>query len=316
MSDPVATWENAGAGCAVTLAPGADIGAALASAASGAVVCLGPGRYDAALVLTRSVTLRGLGAPGAAVLDAGKAGPVVAVHVDGVEALLEGLTLTGGSASGGGGGVQLTAMSSVRLTGCTLRGNVGRQGPGGGVYADQGTVALERCRVDGNEATDAPAVCVDGIASLRVEGSLLVGAGGPTEAVVRVRDGADAALARSTVVATGGAAALHASGTSSRVPEVAVTGSVLSGEPAVEAPGPFPGKVTVARSVLSSAADGAYADLGGVTVGAPGFAGGGDEPWAPGAGSAACGLAEGGGVDLAGKARPETGACAGALERP
>lgn len=310
-----ATSTNDGAGCVVTLDPGADVGAAVASAEAGAVICLRAGRYEGALVVGRSVTLRGLGAPGEAVLDAAKGGPVVAVRDDDLEVRLEGLTLEGGSASGGGGGVQLTGMSTVRLVGCTLRDNVARQGPGGAVYADRGTVALERCRVDTNEATDAPGVFVDGIASLKVETSLIRGAGGPTDAVVRVRDGADAAIAHTTIVAEGEAAALHASGTSSRAPDVAVVDSVLAGKAALDVPGPFPGHVTVARSVLSAAAADAYSDLGGATVAAPGFAGEGAEPWAPGAGSAACGLAQGGGVDLAGKARPEDGACAGALER-
>ena len=87
-----ATSTNDGAGCVVTLDPGADVGAAVASAEAGAVICLRAGRYEGALVVGRSVTLRGLGAPGEAVLDAAKGGPVVAVRDDDLEVRLEGLT--------------------------------------------------------------------------------------------------------------------------------------------------------------------------------------------------------------------------------
>jgi hypothetical protein len=299
--------------CAVSLEPGADLGEALAAAAAGAVLCLRPGRYAANLLIDKDVTLRGLGAPGETVLDGGERGAVVAVDADDLTVRLEGLVLSGGSAAQGGG-VSLAGMSRVELVACVLARNTGRQGPGGAVHADRGTVVLERCRVLDNVATDGLAVNADGIASLRIADSLLVGDGGPTLAAVRVRDGADATIVRSTLVALGSAAALHASGTSSRLPEVSVSDSVLAGHAALDTPEPFPGKVTVTRSCLSAAAAGAFIDGGGTRVSPPRFAGGA-EPYALAADSPACGLAEGGVPDLNGRARPAAGACAGAFQR-
>lgn len=297
--------------CTVSLAPGVDLAAALAAAAPGALVCLAPGRYPASLVLSRDVTLRGAG-PGEVVLDAEQRGPVIAVHADDVTVRLEGLALTGGSAPQGGA-VLLTGLSRVEIAGCLLHRNMARQGPGGAIYADQGTVAIERSRIAQNEASDAPGVCVDGIASLRVADSLVVGDGGPTTAVVRVRDGADATLANTTVVALGEGSALHVSGTTSRAPEVLVRDTILAGVHALDLPAPQGAQVTVVRSVLSHAAGG-FVGGGGVRIRDPGFVGTGDEPYRPGPDSPARGLAEAGEPDLSGRPRPATGATAGAFE--
>jgi len=290
--------------------PGEDLARAVADAPPGAVLVLSPGRYPARLVVERDVTLRGDG--GEVVLDGEERGGVVAVYVDDVTVTLEGLTVTGGSAPQGGA-VALAGMSRVELRGCVLRGNVGRQGPGGAIYAEQGTVALERCRVEDNLAPDGAAAFIDGIASLRASASLLTGQGGAGDGVVCVRDGADAALVGTTIVAGGSAAALSAAGTTSRQPEIEVTGSVLVGSPAIAVPTPNGARVTVARSVLHTAAGGFIGEAG-VRLRDPGFVGSGHEPYRPAPGSPAVGLAAGGGVDLTGRERPSDAATAGALE--
>ncbi|PKN59206.1 MAG: hypothetical protein CVU56_01635 [Deltaproteobacteria bacterium HGW-Deltaproteobacteria-14] len=297
--------------CTVSLAPGADLAAALAAAAPGAVVCLAAGRYPASIVLARDVSLRGAG-PGEVVLDAEQRGPVIAVHADDVTVRLEGLTLTGGSAPQGGA-VLLTGLSRVELSGCLLHRNMARQGAGGAIYADQGAVLIERCRIADNDAPDAPAACVDGIASLRVSISLLVGEGGRAASVVRVRDGADATFANATVVAQGQASALHVSGTTSRAPEVLVRDTILAGLHALDLPVGQGPQVTVVRSVLSHA-EGGFVGGGGVRIREPGFLGTGDEPYRPGPSSPARGLAEADEPDLAGRPRPQAGATAGAFE--
>lgn len=299
--------------CQVLVGEGDDLAAVLADAPAGAVVCVAPGRHAANLDIVRSVTLRGIGAPGAAVLDGGRRGAVIQVMTDDIVVRVEQLTLVDGSAPQGGG-VSLGALSRVELEACALSGHVGRQGPGGALFADQGTLVVTRCRVHESRATDGHALAADGIASVSVSDCLLVGEGGPSESLVRVHDGADLTIVRSTLVAAGGAVALHASGTSSRAPEVTISDSVIFGREAIDAPQPFPGKVGVARSILSAATPGTYADQGGTTIGAPGFSGDGDEPYRPRTGSAACGIAQGGEPDLSGRPRPAQGACAGAFE--
>ncbi len=295
--------------CSLTLGPGDDLASAIARADEGAVVCLKPGRYPGDLSPQRSLTRRGLGGAGEVTLDAAGRGRCVAVLHDDLVVQLEGLTLTGGRGEGGGGAA-LLGLSKLTLSDCVLTGNTGSQAPGGAVYAELGTLTLRRCRVHGNVADDGVAVLADQIASLVIEDSLLVEDVGHDASVVKVRDGVDARISRSTIVATGRGAAVHASGTTSRQPEVAVADSVLAGPHALDLPAPDPVVVPVTRSVLAT--PGGFLDQGGVHVGdallTPG-------EWAPGPGSPALGIAHGGGSDLDGAPRPEAGAAAGALQR-
>lgn len=244
------TDETSGASV-VHVAAGDDLGAAIADAPAGAAIELADGAHEANLNLTKSVTMRGSG-PDRVTLSGGGTDSVLAVHADDIEVQIEGVTLTGGSATQGGG-LMLTAMSKVSLTGCVLRDNTGRQGPGGAIYADMGTVVLERCRIEDNAATDAAAALIDQIATLVMSDSSVTEKGRVGQTALWIRDGAEARLTRVTVVATGGASALRVAGTSSRVPEVSVHDSDLSGAPALELPEPFPGQVEVSNTELRAA---------------------------------------------------------------
>ena len=76
-------------------------------------------------------------------IDGGGKGPIFQVDQN-VEASISGLTITGGSASGVGGGL-LNNNGDVTLTGCTVTGNTAANG--GGVYTAQyGKTYLYRLR--------------------------------------------------------------------------------------------------------------------------------------------------------------------------
>ncbi len=71
----------------------------------------------------------------------------------GVTASISGLTITGGSTSGDGAGLD-NSGGTLTLTGCTISGNsgIGFLAQGGGINNQGGTVALTNCTVNGNFA--------------------------------------------------------------------------------------------------------------------------------------------------------------------
>ena len=74
-----------------------------------------------------------------------------------VTASISGLTITGGSVSGAGGGLA-NYGGTTTLTDCTVSGNSASSG--GGVYTGQyGTTTLEDCTVSGNSALGTEAAC-------------------------------------------------------------------------------------------------------------------------------------------------------------
>jgi uncharacterized repeat protein (TIGR01451 family) len=89
--------------------------------------------------------------PAAGVTVSG-AGASRVFQVDGgVTASLSGLTITGGSTSGNGGGVYLDNGGTATLTDCTVTGNSGNFGGGLANYA--GMLTLSGCTVSGNTAS-------------------------------------------------------------------------------------------------------------------------------------------------------------------
>ena len=77
----------------------------------------------------------------------------------GVTASVSGLTITGGSASSGGG--LANYGGNVALANCTLSGNYASYG--GGVASTGGTLTLTNCTVSGNTASGAPASTGGGV---------------------------------------------------------------------------------------------------------------------------------------------------------
>ncbi len=98
-------------GCAYT-----QIQPAVDAVSAGDTVAVGPGSYAGGIVIAKALRVSGAGA-GATVISGG--GPVITVSAGPV--LLRGVTVTGGSAPGDGGGILNTGTLTV--AGVTISGN-------------------------------------------------------------------------------------------------------------------------------------------------------------------------------------------------
>ena len=274
--------------CDRILAPGEDLGAALASLRGGAVLGIPAGRWTGALRLGRSVTLLGLAGAAEVVLDGDRAGPVITVEEDDLDVRLVGLSLVNGFAQSGGA-VSVTGFSRVALESCVLRDNRAGQGPGGALHVEAGQLALVRCRVHDNEGRGGTAALADGVGVLTLQDCLVVAAAPAGGAALRIRDSAEVTMAGSTV--DGGAgAAVSVAGTSSRRPRLSVTGCLLSGATSLDLDAAHGGRVHVTDSLLSGLAKGIFKPIGTVVMQGALLLGAAPEPHRPAPGSPARGL--------------------------
>ncbi len=127
--------------------------AALDSAQRGDVVLLEAGTYTwttqgsdghpsdpSMLRVTRPITLRGVAGAAQTILDAEGRGRVLRC-TDAGDVRIEDLTLTGGAASGAGGGLLCDGDTRPHVVGCIVRDNrSGARAPGGGVSLANGTL--------------------------------------------------------------------------------------------------------------------------------------------------------------------------------
>ncbi|MBN1675890.1 MAG: chitobiase/beta-hexosaminidase C-terminal domain-containing protein [Kiritimatiellae bacterium] len=146
---PFLTWADAAT----------NIQAAVDAAAAGDTVLVTNGAYALAarVVVAKAVTVRGAAGPDATVVNgAGLCGCFRLAHPD---AMLEGLTITGGSATRGAG-VECTANGTV--TNCILTGNAAAE-DGGGVYGGtvlHSTIASNSAECGGGVYGSAVRACV------------------------------------------------------------------------------------------------------------------------------------------------------------
>ncbi len=113
-----------------------------------------PGRYENNFEIRANVVLIGAGdgedEASSTILDAGGSGRTVTVF-EPARASLQGVRITGGSASNGGG---IRNMGNLTLTACTVSGN--SSSLGGGIYnsfTGPSSLTLDDCRVIDNTAT-------------------------------------------------------------------------------------------------------------------------------------------------------------------
>ncbi len=211
----------------VRIEPGSPIAVHLVP---GAVVCLGAGVHTESLVIAASVTLRG--EPGA-VLDAGRAGPVVQVDEDELVVVIQDLVLRGGAGEAGGG-LRLCGWSEVTLSHCTIEGNeamLAGGGIGGGIYQSRGMLRLRDCALRGNRARTASDYAIVGAARGEVRGGSFAGD-------IEVLEGAELTLVGCSV-----AGHVGARGTTTRAPVLVVRGTRVDG--GVDNDANLPASVTV-----------------------------------------------------------------------
>jgi hypothetical protein len=300
--------------CTRTVGPDDGLAALLPDLPPGATLCLKPGRYVGHLVVSRSLTLVGLGAsPEDVVLDGEFQSRLLSVTAD-EPVTVRNVTLQHGVAQEGGA-VLVEGKGPALFEGCVLRRNQVNGAGGGAVYARRGATTLARCRVTENSAPVGGGVLADVIADVTITDSLLAANQAKAGAGIAARDDAHLVIERSTLAANQGPSAIEIVGNDRRTPEVSVHDSILAGNAAAVTGAPAGAKVAVVRSVVEGKLDG-VADTTGNRTGAPGFVASGPEPYRPGPKSPAVGLAQApaGALDLAGHARPAADATAGALE--
>ncbi len=185
--------------CTVKVAAGDDIAPHLAE---GAVVCLGAGRHQANLHIRTSLRIEG--EPGV-VLDGGGRGPVLMIDADGIEVAVSGVEVTNGAFETGSG-ILIDGYARVTLDSLSITGNHAGKGGGGGMTIRRGFVRLERSTIDDE-------VILTNTAQVDVSATTL--------ADLQVLDGAKVTL-------TGGSVAkLTVRGTSTREPELTVSGTEI-----------------------------------------------------------------------------------------
>jgi hypothetical protein len=153
------------------------VAAAAAAAPTGGAIAVRAGRWDSVDFAGKDLTIFGIGAASQVVLDAGGAGPVVTAAA-GEDVALAHLTLTGGTAAGGGG-LRALGGGAVELWDVTLRDNAATGG-GGGALIQGDLVAVDVTAVDNRAATGA-GVQVTGTARVirgRFEGNVATAEGG------------------------------------------------------------------------------------------------------------------------------------------
>jgi hypothetical protein len=120
-------WSGLSPVCAAADGPRATIQAGIDGASDGDVILVAPSVYHERVdLLGKAVALQSSGGPEVTVIDAQRTGQVVrCTSGEGPDTLLEGFTITGGYAFGGGGsgGGMFIIGSSPTVRNCTFRGN-------------------------------------------------------------------------------------------------------------------------------------------------------------------------------------------------
>lgn len=130
--------------------------AAINASDDGDVVILAPGTWPAINLAGKAITVRSEdpsdpAVVAATVIDAAGTGAAVLIFSgERRDTIIEGLTITGGSATFGGGIGILGADPWIRD--CVIIGNEASN-QGGGIYASQCSPLFERCRIEGNTAS-------------------------------------------------------------------------------------------------------------------------------------------------------------------
>ena len=135
--------------------PKATIQAAIDAAAQdeGDRISAAPGTFNEAIdFVGKAVALRSAGGPEVTVIDATRLeGPVVTcVTGEGPDTVLDGFTITGGSATCGGG--MYSSGTSPTVTNCAFSGN-SAGAHGGGMYNESGCPTVTNCIFKGNSAS-------------------------------------------------------------------------------------------------------------------------------------------------------------------
>jgi hypothetical protein len=291
--------------CTETIGPEAQLGEALAKLPDGGVLCLKPGSYAVSQVVDRSITLRGLGAPGEVVLDPKGRGTALTFGRAAKRVVIERLTVSGAGAVVRAGGIDSSA-AELLLREVVLRGNhADGEAPGAALGVHTGQATIEHCRIADNRGRAA--IFVGGNAKVTLRQCAIV-ENRSSVPLVWIREWGQLTLEHVTMAGNQADALFGIAAVAGSKPLLRVADSILAGAKLLERPG---ADALTVRTLLAGDAAG-LADGGGNRRGEPKFVGSGGEPWRPAPDSPARGMAHAGeGHDLGGA---PSGTTAGALE--
>ncbi len=112
----------------------ASVGAAVTASSPASIVSVCPGTYVETVSIDHDLQLVALAGPEVTIIDANNGGPTISVSAGTVD--LTGLTITGGSSMGLGGGLSITGTDPVTLTDCVVTDN--QSTDGAGIYTFSG----------------------------------------------------------------------------------------------------------------------------------------------------------------------------------
>ena len=125
----------------------ATVGDGIAASVPGSEVRICPGTYVETLSIAHDLQLVSEGGPTVTTIDGNDGGPTVSVGAGTVS--ITGLTITGGSSVGLGGGLSITGTDPVTVTDCLIVGN--QSSDGAGIYTSSGAqLSLQQTTVAEN----------------------------------------------------------------------------------------------------------------------------------------------------------------------
>ncbi len=239
-----------------------DLQREIDDAPAGGTVTVPSGTFESALVIEKSITLRGAG-PGKSILDAQGSGACVLINSPDAKVSLIGLTLRRG-ASPEGGCIAYRMGEALHVEDCVLEEGSAKSYGGGGARLAGHSATLLRVRILNCDGQQVGGILADALCEIEATGCVLTGNQATQGGGLRVKEGARIRLVHCTLAdnrAVGKNALgdeIVITGTLTRTPELLLINSIVAPKSPGALPigtfGPYSGKLTLSHTLLPPSA--------------------------------------------------------------